>query len=161
MKRGGTLSRPGAAVAAMGDVDLQLLSQEEANLDALVRSKQQDVTQGEMFALFIFAGITVSLALLSRPPDTEAWTRLLLDMFAILISSVIFFLVVNVWDLRRERDEAKLQLQVERQDFEVQFSNLLQRSFDQWLSVVVGMVIVLIYAGLLAHKWVGWFSLLG
>ena len=132
-----------------------MLSQGEANLDALAPSKQQDITQGEMLALFIFAGITVSLALLSRPPDTEGWTRLLLDIFAILISSVIFFLVVNVWDLRRERDEGKLRLRMDRQDFEVRFSEVLQRSFDQWLSIVVGGAVVLTYAGLLAHKWVG------
>ena len=130
-------------------------------MDALVRSKQQDITLGEMFALFIFAGITVSLALLSRPPEAEGWNRLLVDIFAILISAVIVFLVVNVWDLRRERDESKLKLRLKSQDYMIQFSDTERRSFDQWLSIVVGTLIVLVYAGLLSHKWVGWFPWLG
>ena len=140
------------------DVDLQILSETEANLDALARSKQQDITPGEMFALFIFAGITISLALLSRPPEAEGWNRLLVDMFAILISAVIVFLVVNVWNLRREREESKLRLIVEQQDYAVRFSDTWQRSFDQWLSIIVGGAIVLTYSALLAHKWVGWFG---
>ena len=40
-------------VKSMEDIDLQFLSEVEANLDALARSKQQDITPGEMFALFI------------------------------------------------------------------------------------------------------------
>lgn len=150
-----------ANVNDIKDVDLQLLTESEANLDALVRSKQQDITPGEMFALFIFAGITVSLALLSRPPEAEGWNRLLVDIFAILISAVIVFLVVNVWDLRRERDESKLELRLKSQDYMIQFSDAKRRSFDQWLSIVVGTLIVLVYAGLMSHKWVGWFPWLG
>ena len=150
-----------ANVNDIKDIDLQLLTEAEANLDALVRSKQQDITPGEMFALFIFAGITVSLTLLSRPPDAEGWNRLLVDIFAILISAVIIFLVVNVWDLRRERDESKLELRLKSQDYMIQFSDTKRRSFDQWLSIVVGTLIVLVYAGLLSHKWVGWFPWLG
>ena len=86
----------------------------------------------------------------------------MVDLFAMLISAVIVFLVVNVWDLRRERDETKLQ-QVDgkqsdgKQVYEVRFLNTRRYAFDQWLSIIVGGAIVLVYAGLLAHKWVGWF----
>ena len=101
----------------------------------------------------------------------------MVDLFAMLISAVIVFLVVNVWDLRRERDEIKLQQvdgkqvdgkqsdgkQVDgkqsdgKQVYEVRFLNTRRYAFDQWLSIIVGGAIVLVYAGLLAHKWVGWF----
>ena len=130
-------------------------------MDTLARSKQQDITLGEMFALFIFAGITVSLALLSRPPETEGWTRFLVDLFAMLISAVIVFLVVNVWDLRRERDEKKLQRVDGQRFYEVRFLSIRRFAFDQWLSIVVGGAVVLVFSGLLSHKWVGWFPWLG
>ena len=143
---------------ALRDMDLQLLSEAEANLDTLARSKQQDITAGEMFALFIFAAITVTLALLSRPPEVTGWNRLLVDIFAILISGVIVFLVVNVWDLRRERDERKLVFRETQRDYSVLFSEVRRQSFDQWLSLVVGSAMVFIFAALLAHEWVGWFS---
>ena len=141
--------------------DLQWLSEAEASLDDLARSKQQDITPGEMFALIIFAGITISLALLSRPPEAEGWNRFLVDVFAMLISGVIFFLVVNVWDLRRERDETKFLIVDGRVDYTVRFPDGKDRSFDQKLSIVVGGLITLVYAGLLAHKWVGWIPWLG
>ncbi len=141
---------------SLKDVDLQFLSEAEANLDALARSKQQDITLGEMFALLIFAVITISLALFSRPPEAEGWNRLLVDIFAILLSGVIVFLVVNVWDLRRERDESKLERRVDQPYYTVRFFDTRQRSFDQWLSIVVGGSIVLTCAGSLANKWMGW-----
>jgi hypothetical protein len=38
------------------------------------------------------------------------------------------------------------------------FPDTERRLFDQWLSVAVGAIIILVYAGLLAHKWLGWFT---
>ena len=150
-----------AKAHSMKDVDVQLLSEAEAHLDALARSKQQDITPGEMFALCTFAVITVALAMASRPPESEGWTRFLVDIFAVLISSVIVFLVVNVWELRRERDEKKFDLMPETQDYRVQFIENRNGTFDQKLSLIAGGAIVLMFASLLAHKWVGWFSWLG
>ncbi len=126
-----------------------------------------------MFALVIFGSITVGLALLSRPPDLEGWARLLVDVFAMLISSVIIFLLVHIYDLQRERDERKLEApgseegsaQAEASEpvsdyrkYRVRFLDTAQRSFDQWLSVIVGGAIVITYTALLAHKWLGWFG---
>ena len=38
------------------------------------------------------------------------------------------------------------------------FPDTEQRLFDQWLSVAVGAIIIMVYASLLANKWLGWFS---
>lgn len=149
------------SIECMSEVDVQLLAEAESNLDTLARSKQQDITPGEMFALLIFALITISLALASRPPETEGWTRLLVDLFAVLISAVVVFLVVNVWDLRRERDESKFEMRRGDGDLGIRFADTRLRSFDQLLSVIVGGALVVTFAGLLAHKWVGWFPWLG
>ena len=145
--------------ATLGEADIQLLSDAETNLDALARSKQVDIHLGEMFALYVFGLVTVGLALFSRPPDVGGWTRLLVDLFAIVISAVVIFLLAHIHDLQKERDENKLEipaeLPMEHRHRLVRFSDTERRSFDQVLSIFVGLVIVLIYAGLLSNKWVG------
>ena len=146
---------------ALDEADRQLLSDAEANLDALARSKQVDIHLGEQFALGIFAAITIELALFSRPPQVEGWTRLMVDLFAMLIAAVVVFLLFHIQDLQRERDGRKLEA-LERVKgrplHSVRFLDTGERSFNQWLSIVVGAGIVLTYGGLLAHKWLGWFA---
>ena len=143
-------------VYPLHDADSQMLVDVEVELDTLVRSKQLGLVLGELFALVIFAGITVSLAMFSRP-DASGWTRLLADLFAMLISAVIVFLTVNVWDLHRERGTNKLDYRPEHGDYVVRFPDTQRRSTDQLLSVIVGVAIVITYTGLLGHKWLGWF----
>ena len=144
---------------SLGEVDSNLLSQAESNLDALVRSKQVDIHLGEMFALVVFGLVTVGLALFSHPPGVEGWTRLLADVFAMVVSSVIVFLLVHIQDLQRERDDPKLEL-VDPYGTEplyryylVLFPDTAHRSFDQRLSVVIGVAIVFTYVVLLGYQW--------
>ena len=144
----------------LNEADSQLLSDAEANLDALARSKQVDIHLGEQFALGIFGAITIGLALLTLPPQVEeGWTRLMVDLFAMLISAVIIFLLVHIQDLQRERDGSKLESldsHAAYRNYLARFLDTRQRVFDQWLSFTVGTAIVLAYAGLLAHRWLGW-----
>ena len=148
----------------LNEADAQLLGQAESNLDALVRSRQVDIHLGEMFALVIFAAVTVSLALFSLPPGVEGWTRLMADVFAMVVSSVVIFLLVHVQDLQRERDAPKLEFLdapssgTGYRRYLVLFPDTARRTFDQWLSVVVGTGIVVTYVGLLCHRWLGWFG---
>ncbi len=139
------------------DSDRQALNQTEAELDMLVRSKQVSPVLGEIFALLVFAGITISLTIFTRPSEPGGWIRLLLDMFAMLVSSVIIFLMIYSIDLDKERDAHKLErASVEDDSLLLLFPDTERRLFDQWLSVGVGAIIILVYAGLLAHKWLGW-----
>ena len=147
--------------APLNEVDSQLLTDAESQLDALARSKQVDIHLGEIFALGIFAAITIGLALLSRPPQLGDWTRLLVDLFAMLISAVVVFLLFHIQDLQRERDEQKLEPLVRPalyRHYLVRFHDIERRLPDQLLSFIVGTAIVLTYAGLLAHKLLGWFG---
>jgi hypothetical protein len=61
-------------------------------------------------------------------------------------------------DLDRERDAHKLEKVRESgpESYLLLFPDTEQRLFDQWLSVAMGAIIILVYAGLLAHKWLGW-----
>ena len=149
----------------LNEADSQLLSDAEANLDALARSKQVDIHLGEQFALGIFGVITIGLALLTLPPQVEeGWPRLMVDLFAMLISAVIIFLLFHIQDLQRERDDQKLdqsETLPEYRHYLVRFLDIQRRSFDKRLSITVGAAIVVIYTGLLANKWLGWLGWLG
>ena len=145
--------------AKLDEAEVQLLSDVEANLDALARSKQVDIHLGEVFALGIFATITIGLSLLTRPPELDGWTRMLVDLFAMLISAVVIFLMFHIHDLQRERDERKLDFPeagAEHRGYRVRFIDAERRLPDQLLSLIIGAAIVLAYAGLLANKWLGW-----
>ena len=149
-----------ASAVPQDDSDRQRLNETEAELDMLVRSKQVSPVLGEIFALLVFAGITIFLTMFTRPSDLDGYMRMLLDLFAMLVSSVIIFLMVYSIDLDRERDARKLERISDSgvDSYLLLFPDTGQRLFDQWLSVGVGAIIILIYAGLLAHKWLGWFT---
>ena len=148
-----------ASAVPEDDSDRQSLNQTEAELDMLVRSKQVSPVLGEIFALLVFAGITIFLTMFTRPSEPDGWIRLLLDMFAMLVSSVIIFLMIYSIDLDRERDAHKLErASTEDDSLLLLFPDTERRLFDQWLSVGVGAAIILVYAGLLAHKWLGWLA---
>ena len=154
--------------------DVERLVALESDLDALAHSRQQDINFGELCALFIFCGITVGLALLSRPDATGA-IGFIIEVFTVLFSSVIIFLTFNVLDLQRNRrgrildrignpsaddgpnkfsGSALLQLR----QYGVVFSDQGKRTIEQWVSVVAGLAVFVAYLCLLGNKWVGWFG---
>ena len=136
----------------------------EGELDSLAHSRQQGINFGEGCALLIFAGITVGLLILSRPA-VAGLTGFLVEMMSVLFSAVIVFLTVNVLDLQRSR-KAKVLTRRRRSrkakgltrrgsssGYGVSFQNQTRRTVEQWLSLVVGLMIVLSYGALLADKW--------
>ena len=145
----------------LSDVDLQFLNQGEADLDGLARSKQTDIVLGEVFALGIFAFIIISLALFTRPSEVKDWTRLMVDVFAMLISAVIVFLVVDVRDLHRERAEEKFTTAGVDGQYRIVFRDTERRLPDQLISALVGAMLIVTFLVLLMNKWVGWFPWLG
>ena len=131
------------------------------------RSKQLGLVLGELFALIIFAGITIFFALLSRPEfdaEKQPFSMFLIDVFAMLISAVIIFLTINVWDLHHERGMRQLESQPQQDEQEAQapyvvvFPETRHQLSDRWLSIIVGIGIVVTYAGLLSHRHLGWFG---
>lgn len=132
----------------------RLLADAEAQLNMIVHSRQQGIDFGELFSLIIFGGSTVLLALLSRPA-VEGWTAFLYEMFSVLFPAVIIFLIVNVWDLHRERADLVLAASEETTGYGVIFRDPRNRRFEQSMSLVIGLLIILAYAGLLWYKWLG------
>ena len=153
-----TEAEPASLSTPVESGDLQMLVDAEADLDALVRSRQSAIVLGELFSLIIFGGITIFLVLFSRPQETEGWPNLLIDLFAMLIAPVIVFLMVNIWDLHRERGQKWLDIREEYGDYLVRFPDAERRKADQWLAVILGVGIVATYICLLGDKRLYWFG---
>ena len=150
------------ALRQAGGPDREKLIALETELDALAHSRQQAINFGELCALVIFAGITIFLALCSRPVVSGA-TGLLVEIFTMLFSAVIAFLTVNVWDLQRDRRSRILQGSASQpgRGYGVVFQDQRRRAFEQWISILASSAIVAAYVGLLGHKWLNWFGWLG
>ena len=129
----------------------------QAGLDSLVYSKQQGINFSEMASLVIFAGMTVSLALFTRP-EMAGMTGLLIEFFTILFSSVVIFLTANVWDLQRDRSARVLTGDGVGGGYRIVFDGTGSRRLERVMSVIVGFGVAAVFAGLLGHKWMGWFG---
>ncbi len=149
-----------ANAVPLNSADRQALNRCEADLDVLVRSNQVSPVLGEIFALLVFAGITIFLTIFTRPSEEGAWLRLALDLFAMLVSAVLIFLMAYSIDLDRERDAHKLERAMvsENPTYLLVFADTEERLFDQCLSVAVGIAIILAFVALLGRKWLGWFG---
>ena len=141
------------AIAANLEPDNQArLAEAEAQLNALSYSRQQGIDFGELFALITFGAITVVLALASRL-DVSGWTAVLVELFTMLFTAVIIFLVSNVWDLQRDRTSRILQKLPDCGGYGVVFSDVQSRRFEQGTSIVVGLAVTAAYFGLFWYKW--------
>ena len=143
-----------AAAMDLPLADRRLLANAETQLNMMVHSRQQGVDFGELFALIIFGGSTVLLSLLSRPA-VEGWTAFIYEVFSALFPAVIIFLIVNVWDLHRDRADLVLATEAGPEGYGVIFRDPRSRRFEQGVSIVIGLLIIVAYAVLLWYKWIG------
>ncbi len=141
------------AEAANPDPDDQAqLAEAETQLNVIAHSRQQGIEFGELFALIIFGGITVFIGMASRPGVT-GWIGFLVEMLVVLFSAVIVFLIVNVWDLHRDRAGEILERREEYDGYGVVFRDAVNRRFEQTTSIVVGLLVTAAFAVLLWYKW--------
>lgn len=133
--------------------DRRMLANAETQLNMMVHSRQQGVDFGELFSLIIFGGSTVLLSLLSRP-EVSGWTAFLYEVFSALFPAVIIFLIVNVWDLHRDRADLVLATEQGPEGYGVIFRDPRSRRFERGVSVVIGLLIITAYAALLWYKWI-------
>ncbi len=143
-----------AAAADHSVADQRLLANAETQLNMMVHSRQQGVDFGELFSLLVFGGSTVLLALLSRP-EVSGWTAFIYEIFSVLFPAVVVFLIVNVWDLHRDRADLVLATGPGSEGYGVIFRDPRNRRFERGVSTVIGIGITVTYAGLLWSKWVG------
>ena len=128
------------------------LAEAETQLNVIAHSRQQGIEFGELFALIIFGGITVFLGMASRP-GVEGWIGFLVEMLVVLFSAVIVFLIINVWDLHRDRAGEILGKRDEYDGYGVVFRDAVNRRFEQTTSIVIGLLVTIAYGALLWYKW--------
>ena len=143
-----------AYTASLDDADRRELAAAAAELDALAHSRQEGQDFGEYVAMVIFAFITVALILFSVDEGAQGWNGFLIEMFTMLFCAVIIFLVVNVWDLQRERGAPVLRPEVDG-GYGVVFRDAVARRFEQWVSSVVVIAMTAAFGWLLWEKWLG------
>lgn len=137
------------------DAHKSQLGEAEAELNALVHSKQQGIVFGELAALYIVAIITVFIALSSRPALASDWNNFLVEAFAVLLSAVIIFLIFNAHDLQNERVSGILK-KIKNGGYGVMFRDAQIRAFEQWLSIAISVVLAVGFGALLLDKWQIW-----
>ena len=128
-----------------------------SDVDRLAHSRNQGINFGELCSLLIFSGITAAIALCSRP-EVSGFNGLLIEVFSMLLGAVVIFLTVNVWDLQAERSARILSSGSPPGSYAVDFRTSVERVFEQWVSIFVGLGVAGCYLVLLGHKWLGWFS---
>ena len=144
-----------AMVRASGS-ERDRLVEAEVGLDSLAHSRRQGINFGEFCALMISGVMTVWLALFSKP-GVSGVLGFMSDIFTMLFSAVVIFLVVNVLDLQHERGQILLARGGSRfyRGFGLLFGDNAGRTFEQWLLVGAGLSVTTAYGWLLWLRWVG------
>ena len=143
-----------SSALASSDNDVRsALSEVESSLDSLTFSKQQGPVLGELFALMVFAAIVIALSLFTRPDDVFGWSGVLCEMIGVMLSTVIVFLMANIWDLQLDRDHAILK-PAPSGEYRVVFESTQSHIFERRLSIVIGIATIASFGILLWFKWI-------
>ena len=134
--------------------DKQQLSEATAELNALVAFKTARTGNRRTLRIVHIWWDWCVHSLSSARPDVSDWTAFLVEMFALLFSAVVIFLIFNVQDLQRARIAAILK-QTKQGEYGLVFRDIQARAFERWLSVIIIVVLIVGYAWLLWEKWLG------
>ena len=129
------------------------LSAAEGDIDSLVQSKQFGKEFAELVSVILLGALTVSLLVIMRP-QLQGWVGLANDAASVVICAVLIFLVVNLFDLHRERHTPLI---TEHPQLQNEYGVLLRQResplFEQMMSAGVGGGIVVAFAVLLYVRW--------
>ena len=129
------------------------VSAAEGEVDSLVQSKQFGKEFAELVSVILLGALAVSLLVVLRP-QLQGWTGLANDTTSIVISAVLIFLVVNLFDLHSERHTPFITNHPRLQN---EYGVLLRQResplFEQVMSAAVGIGIVVAFAVLLYARW--------
>ena len=114
-------------------------------LDYLVQCKSQGRSITEIVVLVLFAIMTATIALLTRP-CFEDWNAFIIDSFSVLFVSTIVFLTINLFDQKRERSQPIIN---------VSSKDTSNSWVDIWLPILGCALLVITFVVLLYGKWLG------
>lgn len=135
-------------------------------LNNLVLSKLRSREISEPTILYIFAAITVSLIIFSRPHIsalTQEYVGFFIDFFSIIFSSAIIYMLANLRDLTKERNYSIFELifylnhanSVYTPKGENASDKISNPAEQKSLSGILVLLMLLIFGLLLWNKWLG------
>lgn len=135
-------------------------------LNNLVLSKLRSREISEPTILYIFAAITVSLIIFSRPhisASTQEYVGFFVDFFSIIFSSAIIYMLANLRDLTRERNYSIFEFifhlkhanSVHTSKGENASDKISNPAEQKSLSGMLVLLMLLIFGLLLWNKWLG------
>ena len=124
--------------------ELLELSKLSEDINYLVHSKSRGRGITEPLVLILFAIMTTTIALFTRPYFAE-WNAFINDIFSVLFASAIAFLTINLFDQKRER----------KQSIFVSSSAISKSWVDIWLPVLGCAFLVFTFVVILYGKWLG------
>lgn len=145
--------------AELGRMHMESLVSLQKQLDSFAHSKQQGRDIVELIALMSFAFVTIGLGLLARQTpagsiDAMAWNGFLSDVFVLFFVSTVAFLMMNLFDLRRERETALLVSVPEHDDeYGLFFRNKKKLTVDLVVAICISVVVAGLFVWLLYNKW--------
>ena len=83
------------------------IAQIRTELDALAHGRQQAREFAERIALWLI-GTTIMAFCLALPPESSGWSRLLSETFAVMLASIVVYLLFHLADMRRSRADELL-----------------------------------------------------
>ena len=135
------------------DIPSGSIAAAEADIDVLVSSKQSGRDFTEVVAAVMLGIVAVTLLAITRPP-LAGWAAFANDIASVVVSAVIVFLVMNLFDPRNERRSPLIHADTANRD---EHSVLLEENtspiFEQAMSIAVAAGITVMFAGLLGQKW--------
>ena len=115
-------------------------------VDKLAHSRQQGSRFGEIVAIFL-TGVLIVFGLLVFNGDSEIYG----EIISFVLSSVIVFLFFNIMDLQADRKDRTL-VEEEKGEYIVNFGEVKNTETQQYISMVISCVIVLLFVCLFFVK---------
>lgn len=137
----------------------------QTKLDMLMHSKQQGRDIVELLSLTSFAFVTIGLGLLARQAvlgatGGTAWSGFLSEVFMLLFASTVAFLLMNLFDLRREREAPLIVAMRDKHDKETGEFGVFFRYKERLPVHLIGAILISVtmaglFIGLFYDKWLG------
>ena len=139
----------GRMVAQLGNVravgvDAGEVTEIQRMVDKLAHSRQQGSRFGEVIAIFL-AGALIVFGLLVFNGDREIYG----EITSFVLSSIVVFLLFNILDLQEDRRDETL-VKGERGEYIINFGEVKNREKQQYISMALSGVIVVVFAVLFA-----------
>ena len=123
------------------------LAKMSEEINYLVYSKSRGRGMTQPVVLVLFAIMTTTIALFTRPYFVE-WNAFINDIFSILFASAIAFLTINLFDQKRERNHSIF----------IPTTATYTSWIDIWLPILGCTFLVLTFVIILYGKWLGEWS---